>query len=254
MKAKAFFHGAGLFLALFFFSFVFTARAENLSKGEMIDSLGSFEAYQIPPAEWRMVNHGVSSWSKAYQGAAETVGSASVSNHENNDIWLITPQLIPTAENHELSFYIKANKDTVDQTIFNVMISENATELSDFKTNLLEIRNESKGSGFTAVWQKQTVDLSAYNGKAIFLAFRLQKNDLAQIYLDEVAGILLARFDNDINLKSIFLSPDYVVFAGDRRTINVLAENRGKAESEVTGTLTVNIDGAEGASPIIAKK
>ncbi|MCM1041385.1 MAG: choice-of-anchor J domain-containing protein [Bacteroides sp.] len=254
MKAKAFFHGAGLFLALFFFSFVFTARAENLSKGEMIDSLGSFEAYQMPPAEWSTVNHGVSSWSKAYQGAAETAGSASVSNNENNDTWLITPQLIPTADNHELTFYIKAGKDTMDQTVFNVLLSESTPDLTDFKTDLLEIRNESKGSGFTAVWQKQTVDLSAYNGKAIFLAFRLQKNDLAQIYLDEVAGIPLARFDNDINLKSIFLSPDYVVFAGDRRTINVLAENRGKAESEVTGTLTVNIDGAEGASPIIAKK
>ncbi|MCM1169019.1 MAG: choice-of-anchor J domain-containing protein [Bacteroides sp.] len=257
MKAKALFHGAGLFLALFFFSFVFTARAENLSKGEMIDSLGSFEANGFPPVEWRLVNQGgASQWMRSYSdGAPEGKGVPAICySNVNNDTWLITPQLLPTDENHELTFYIKADNDTVDQTVFNVLLSESTSDLADFKTDLLEIKNESKGSGFTAVWQKQTVDLSAYNGKAVFLAFRLQKNDLTQIYLDEVAGIPLARFDNDINLKSIFLNPDYVVFAGDRRVINVLAENRGKAESEVTGTLTVNIDGTEGTSPIIAKK
>lgn len=242
-----------LLLALGLLLACFTAKAQKIP---MIDSLGTFTG-NFPPAEWSRVNEGASPWNVNWGGGAPNNSGnhiyVSANAAGSNDAWMLTPQLRPTDENHTLSFYIKSDKDTIDNTVFEVMLSESGNALKDFTVSIAQIKNESKGSGFTAQWVKQEVDMSAYAGKAVFLAFRVRFNNLATIRLDEVAGIPLAVFDNDINLKTVFLNPGYVAFKDDQRTVCVLAENRGKTEAAVTATMKVLVNGVETAAPTATK-
>lgn len=242
-----------LLLALGLLFACFTAKAQKIP---LIDSLGTFTG-NFPPAEWSRVNEGASPWNVNWGGGAPNNSGnhiyVSANAAGSNDAWMLTPQLMPTSENHTLSFYIKSDKDTIDNTVFEVMLSEGGNALKDFTVSLEQIKNESKGSGFTAQWVKQEVDMSAYVGKAVFLAFRVRYNNLVTIRLDEVAGIPLAVFDNDINLKTVFLNPGYVAFKDDQRTVCVLAENRGKTEAAVTATMKVLVSGVETATPTATK-
>ncbi len=220
----------------------------------MIDSLGTFQ-YGFPPTDWKVLNQGgASSWMTGWNGVGggnhvQVYSNASV----ENDTWLITPQLQPVAGKSTLAFYLRSDKDTMDNTVFEILVSQ-TTAVPEKFTVIETITNMAKGSGFTAAWVKHTVDMSAYEGQNVFVAFRAYKNNLAQVWLDSVAGLPLAVFANDINLKTISLNPDYVVFKGDTRTVCVLAENRGNADAGVTGTLKVSIDGTEQANTLTATK
>lgn len=227
------------------------ARAEN---APMIDSLGTFQ-YGFPPTDWKILNQsGASYWMTGWSGIG---GGNHVQVYANasaeNDAWLITPQLQPVTGKSTLAFYIRSDKDTMDNTVFEILVSETKAEPELF-TVRETITNTAKGSGFTAAWVKHTVDMSAYEGKNVFVAFRAHKNNLAQVWLDSVAGLPLAVFANDINLKTISLNPDYVVFKGDKRTVRVTAENRGNAEANVTGTLKVSVNGTEQENTLTATK
>lgn len=228
-----------LLLALGLLLACFTAKAQKIP---MIDSLGTFTQYQFPPAEWAALKTGSTGWSRAYTGIGDgNCASVSANASQENDAWLFTPQVMPTTENHTLSFYIGADKDTMDASILEVFVSEQTQGKEDFSTtSLLTIKNESKGAGFQAVWTKQTVDLSAYIDKAIFLAFRAQKNNLITMRLDSVAGIPLAVFENDLQLQNYSLTPDFVLFAGQQRDFGVRVYNRGTQAQATEVTLSIS--------------
>ena len=227
-----------------------SARAET---APMLDSLGSFN-YGFPPTDWKVLNQsGASSWGISYSGITGNNALVYANASAENDTWLITPQLQPVAGKSTLAFYLRSDKDTMDNTVFEVLVSPTKAEPELF-TVIETITNTAKGSGFTAVWTKHTVDMSAYEGQNVFVAFRAHKNNLAQVGLDSVAGLPLAVFANDINLKTISLNPDYVVFKGEQRTVRVTAENRGNAEASVIGTLKVSFNGSEQENTLTATK
>ncbi|MCH5243884.1 MAG: choice-of-anchor J domain-containing protein [Lentimicrobiaceae bacterium] len=255
-----------LLLSLSSLSLGLAARAAD---APMIDSLGTFASSVFPPTEWQNLRQGSSSymWYRnnviGVDSAAPGYAYVSPQVTIENDAWLITSQVKPIEGKSTLTFYLREShyysyadhydKDTLDNTVFEVLLSEGRNDLESFTTTLLTVENKEKGGGLTNKWVKQTVDMTAYKDKPVYLAFRVRKNNLIQVQLDSIAGVPLAVFDNDINLKTIFLNPGFTVFEGDARTLCVMAENRGTTAAEVTGSLVVSIDGSE-QEPITAQR
>lgn len=218
-------------------------RAEKVP---MIDSLGTFKG-NFPPAEWLVVNKGVNAWAASWSGGyADGSGSNNYTqvnfNVKANDAWLITPQLKPVEGKDTLFFYVKRGNASTDNALFDVMVSESGNGIENFKTSLLQIENKGQAGQFTATWEKKFVKMSDYDGKAVFVAFRVRNNDKAPICLDWVTGIPLAVFDKDVAISNLLLKPDWLLFAGDEVEVNVSAQNRGKAAETVKGTLSIGGD------------
>lgn len=80
------------------------------------------------------------------------------------DNWLITPA-IQLTQNAALSFYVKGQDPYYFSEKFSVYISATGTNISDFTTELMF-------DSTTNIFAQRTIDLSAYTGQTVHIAFR----------------------------------------------------------------------------------
>jgi len=98
------------------------------------------------------------------------------------DNWLITPA-IALPENSKLTFYVGPYDANKPNEHYGVFISTQTAALADFDPVPLFTETIS----FTG-WQKRTIDLSAYEGETVYIAFRHYNcTDQNRLFLDDVS-------------------------------------------------------------------
>lgn len=100
------------------------------------------------------------------------------------DRWLITPPITLPAENTELSYKIRAHDDGAFADGYTLKISTSGTAKSDFTTDLIVVPNAPNAT--IASVPLTTIDLSAYSGQTIFLAWVNQHDDGNLLSLDNI--------------------------------------------------------------------
>lgn len=157
-----------------------------------------FEGITFPPAGWAAFDNGVcqiQSWKqvkaipnpKANSGDGYAfVKFSSVSNEACED-WLVTPLLDVDANNNSLSFYATDDFEQDFGSLYTVRVStESQSDPSTFEDNILATYTEE--DFINDIYQQFTVDLSAYIGQQIYIAFVLENSRGDSFFLDDVTG------------------------------------------------------------------
>ncbi|MEM9849344.1 MAG: choice-of-anchor J domain-containing protein, partial [Bacteroidota bacterium] len=141
---------------------------------------------------WAVFDNGVQtaqSWQQRTtnpnMGSAYAFIQFSSSTTELAEDWLVTPKLLPDMSNNTLTFFATDDFAGNFGSIYTVRISTTSqTDRSSFTE--LEFYTE---ANFTAdIYQQFSVDLSAYEGQEIYIAFVLENSKGDSWLLDDVAG------------------------------------------------------------------
>ena len=91
--------------------------------------------------------------------------------------WLVTPQVAITAANKNLTFLSSDSASTDYGSIYTVRVSTTSqTDISSF--TIIDTQDEIQiAHSITAAGAARTIDLSAYIGQSIYVAFVLEQND-----------------------------------------------------------------------------
>lgn len=134
----------------------------------------------------------------------------------SND-WLITPSFtVPTGS------YFEWESIALDPSFpdsYRVMISTTGTATSAFTTTLLTVNPEN------SAWTARSINLSAYVGQTVNIAFQNYSNDMYLLYIDNVKCLVPAV--NDGNVVSITSLPRYVL--SGNQTVSGVFKNKGSA-------------------------
>ncbi len=159
----------------------------------------------------------------------------------SND-WLITPSFTVPA-NGVITWEANA-PDASFQDGYLVKISTTGTTVASFSTTLLTVSAES------STWNSRSVNLNAYAGQTVRIAFINNSNDMDLLWLDNVSLIVPAA--NDIKLTSIAPIGQSVWGAiGSTKTISGVVTNNGYTTitafaakyTDGTSTLSSNFTG-----------
>lgn len=150
----------------------------------------SFEGEQFPPEGW--TTSGGSQYSQWTKSVKEGRQCAYVKGSYGwPESWLITPELKP-ANGEKLQFSARVGDNTAKGEL-RVEVSLTGTETSSFEVVETYYTSSKATSNKIAKsdWSNFSIDLSAYAGQRIFIAFH-QANECDGIYLDDVKGVTLA--------------------------------------------------------------
>lgn len=176
-----------VWIAILFLSFVFRSNAQTFE--------GFFEGFEdgFPPADWAVFDIGGSGdedWvvnqSNPYEGSNSAHIMFEAAEFDTED-WMVTSQIdLTNATNAELRFYTRQEFDQDYGTIYQIRISTGAqTTPADFDTLITWDENELNDDG--EVYEEKIVDLSEYDGEAIYIAFVRIQNDGDSWYIDNVS-------------------------------------------------------------------
>lgn len=123
---------------------------------------------------------GLESVLPAYQGQRYGLcPSSAVDTVPNND-WLMSTRLRLPAEGSSISFAVNTANNAVREK-YNVMVSTTNNLITSFQK--VGQTMEATGTGSSqGGWAEVTVDLSEYNGKAVYIAIQCVSNSVAQNY------------------------------------------------------------------------
>lgn len=130
-----------------------------------------FESVTLPDGWIRIDNDGDGHNWDPLIGFPGYSGSSSIASASYNgepltpDNWLITNAFTLTA-NATLTFYVAGYDPDYYQEHYSVYISTTGSDISDFTTELIS------GTTTSSTYEQKTVDLSAYTGQTVRLAFR----------------------------------------------------------------------------------
>lgn len=106
-------------------------------------------------------------------------GMAISSIGKQNDDWLISPKLKMAADKAAMTYFVRAYHPAYTET-YEVLVSTTNNEIASF------VRvGESRSINDTS-WTENTIDLSAYNGQEIYIAFRYTAKDQFFFMLDDI--------------------------------------------------------------------
>ncbi len=171
--------------------------------------------------------------------------------------YLVTPHItIPT--NAKLSYWV-SSQDTHPAEHYGVFLSSTGNEESDFTTKLFEetlgseeetdsnmSKEEIAGRPNTS-WQLREVDLSAYAGQEVYLAFRhFDCTDLFRMYLDDVV----------VSGEETTQSYTYTIYRDNTVIKEALSETTYVDEGVETGShnYCVEVKYTNGTSPKVCKE
>jgi len=144
----------------------------------------SFEGATYPPADWTT---SPTAW-ESYTGYAHTGTKSTKSGYSTGTWWLMTPALEVTPGDNILSFWYRdysesTGWDYVDEYTY-VMVSTTGSATTDFVDTVWT----GDYLNFTTTWQQASIDLSAYNGQTIYVAFKSIHTGGNYRIIDDVFG------------------------------------------------------------------
>ena len=167
-------------------------RAQNTQLNE------GFEGTTFPPDDWTTIHvSGTNAWARS-TGTGNASSSAFAYRKDVSggyEDYLITPKLVPQS-GEELSFYL-ASQYAYDYagTTLTIEISTTTPDVSAF-TNVLATYTSGSSGNFetsgSSDWVSKTVDVSAYVGQEIYIAFHAKDIGYnADVRIDDVTGVSL---------------------------------------------------------------
>ncbi len=177
--------------------FCFTAvdvNAEVLNEG--------FESETFVPEGWSIIEaSGHSDYSgimRSTQRYFEGNASAMFKHPSMGDNYLVTPQLRP--ENGETFVFRVIASDNTKNTRLHIKLSTTEPDQNSFATELASYSTSRDAGDISASsdwrdernWKEKQIDLSAYVGQKIYIAFEVEGIDDLNLYIDAVSGVTLA--------------------------------------------------------------
>ena len=227
----------------------------------LIMGLGTLTAQNTAPLNEGFENGIPTTWTvlDIANGSGETWGIMDLSHSGDysifkgydcdggTDTYLVTPQLLPSDGNHILSFYLAiADPNLAVQTTFTIEVSTTGASASDF-TSIATITFPS----VSVEWEERTVDLSAYIGQPIYIAFHYIDNCGTSVLIDDVSGVdyivPACAAPNGIAINNITTSSATVAWTGDADSYQLKYKTTA-AEDWTTVTTSTNpytIEGLE---------
>lgn len=165
----------------------------NLGTGVELPLSEGFESSTFPPSCW-MTATGTNGLGTANEWirATDSFNSGSAAafiEYENvtggnAEDWLITPELnFETTVGNTLSFFARQRFSIEYNSQYHIKISTTSqSDLSTFTT----VQTFTESDFSPTLFEEFTVDLSAYDGMSIYLAFVLEQDDGDNWYLDDV--------------------------------------------------------------------
>ncbi|NJL11784.1 MAG: cadherin-like domain-containing protein [Microscillaceae bacterium] len=169
----------------------------NIGRAQILNE--GFEATTFPPAGW-ISARGQNGLGTAFDWVRSTTNPQGGSTahafvrYENvtggiAEDWLITPRLLPNAGQKDLTFWMADDFGTDFGSVYTVRVSTGSQfNLAAFITVASYTEEDLQNDVYTQF----TIDLSAYNGQPIFVAFVMSNDDGDSFFLDNVSGIPLA--------------------------------------------------------------
>lgn len=151
----------------------------------------------------------------------------------NSDNYLITPQVTIPASGATLTFYARSIGGTTYPDSYSVKLSTTGNAVADFTVELQAAANA------PAAWTMSTIDLAAYAGQQVYIAFDHQTNDQLALMIDDVK---LYSFTTtpEISLNSVVLP--YYAYAGEGFEVGGVVLN--VSQNPLTSfNVTYNVDG-----------
>ncbi|AFC22865.1 T9SS-dependent choice-of-anchor J family protein [Saprospira grandis] len=165
-----------LFLGLCFSSGILSAQLSEDFEGS------------VPPAGWAIFDNGIgTTYSWAVDTAANSGAQAAKVRYENvtggNAVdWMVTPAVAITAGNSDLTFYQKQSFTPDWETVYTIRVSTS----SQTDTSTFTIVDTQVETDFTTTYSVKTVDLSAYVGQSIYVAFVMEQDNGDSWFIDDV--------------------------------------------------------------------
>jgi|GEM_PF-1450183 len=145
----------------------------------------SFEGDQFPPEGWTnydgdgdFITWGYKFQDENFAAAEGRKVARSVSLNRSPDNWLITPAVYVRSTD-SLFYYVRAYDPDYFAEAYSIMISTTNADPASFTEAFKETMPD-------ASWHERTVDLSAYAGKVVYIAFRHHVQDQWYFFLDMV--------------------------------------------------------------------
>ncbi|WP_405576155.1 choice-of-anchor J domain-containing protein [Winogradskyella sp. Asnod2-B02-A] len=172
-------------------AFVLCFAFSQISSAQIVLSEG-FEGATFPPTGWTSFigTNGLGTVNNWIQATAPNTGTYAAANQYENvtggiaEDWLVTSQIdLSTSTNTELLFYSTQTYSTAEYgSTYEVKVSTSSqTTHADF-TTVASYTETTVGSGYTL----QSVDLSAYDGMTIYIAFVHFNDDGDNWIIDDV--------------------------------------------------------------------
>ena len=145
-----------------------------------------FDSGTFPPTDWTTFigTNGVGNsynWEQSGDGYENDGAWIDWDNSGTCEDWIVTP-LIDLGINSTLSFYEKQDYGTDYASNYTIRVSTNTQNThSDF--TIIESYGE---SSFTTSYSVREIDLSAYDGQSIYIAFVMTNDDGDSWYIDNV--------------------------------------------------------------------
>lgn len=162
------------------------------------------------------------------------------SSPSQSDDWLISPE-IQVGSNAFLEWQA-VGFDSQFPDGYEVYLSESGAEMSDFSTLLLQVAKENSS------WYPRSIDLSAYNGKTVRIAFRNNSTDMFNLGIDNIIVSTPEYSDEAVALGTIlpeFLQKDagldidlYIKNSGRNPITSVEINYQATGEGVHTATLS----------------
>lgn len=161
-----------------------------------------------PPSGWEIFLEGESTrgWRQDFENISHTGNHSADSNIANNqmDNWLVSPAITIINPNYELKYWeISATLDIEFYDKSSIQISTGSSNPADgdyievYEANILN----------TVDWEQRTIDLSAYDGQTIYVAFR-KEGTYHKWFVDDVtvgpadfADAALLGFNNPVGVS-----------------------------------------------------
>ena len=150
-----------------------------------------FENSIFPPCNWASYNgsNGIGTsvtWSRTTSNTYMTSAGSAYVKYENvssgtAEDWLVTP-LIQLAGNSTLSYYERQSYSTNYNTTYKVKISTTSQTTQASFTDLASYGETAFGMTYTY----KAIDLSAFDGQAVYIAFIMIQDDGDDWYLDSI--------------------------------------------------------------------
>lgn len=234
-----------LLLSLAFIGFAQGSKSTLLSEG--------FESSTFPPEEWTTKNiDGYNQWSSYSGGANSSSYAASVGYGSiTQENWLITPQLMPSSTDNQLTFWAKTS-GAYSTIYFNVKVSTTDNNLESFSsTSLFAMENSSDATEISSTWTQYTVDLSSFIDQPLFIGFQIVGGG-DRIHLDDITGIPYAEFANDLKVKSLIIpSTTDFKFDGDNVALSAIIKNIGTTD-QTNAAINFKVDGISVKSELLS--
>jgi len=179
----------------------------------------------FPPVGWKMINNGSpeSFYQEPFSHTPGSVYSACTpfsSTGVPNSDWLITPKLEPTASNNRLTFWMVSFGDE----FIDIKISTTGNEPADFDIYVGQVMPSEQYE-----WYGYSIDLSAYVGQEIYVAYRNGDGTKGAAAIDDVMGPILAGLgEDDLSVNEV-IYPEGYTYVGEEVIIKAVIQNAGSA-------------------------